>query len=94
MHVGLVALDHGDIAANRTLDGEIVVDGPVIVRSGATVTSSTGSLTINFAAFDAPSLRRLELDQANVTLASLVACADVRRLPYQLTRGSGEHRWR
>lgn len=43
---GVCALDGLEIAADQTLEGEILVDGPVVVRSGATLTSATGSLTI------------------------------------------------
>jgi hypothetical protein len=42
---GACALDGLDIGSSRNLEGEIVVDGPVIVRSGVTVTA-TGPLTI------------------------------------------------
>src|SRR5262249_930285 len=35
-----------DITMNQNLDGEIVVDNDVVVHSGVTVTSPTGSLTI------------------------------------------------
>lgn len=40
------ALASLDIALNRDMDGEILVAGAVIVRSGATLNSPTGNLTI------------------------------------------------
>jgi hypothetical protein len=40
------ALDATEITGNTTLDGEVVVDGALIIRSGVTVTVSTGELTI------------------------------------------------
>ncbi|MDX2092664.1 MAG: carboxypeptidase-like regulatory domain-containing protein [Kofleriaceae bacterium] len=43
---GTCALAQLEITANTNLDGEIVVNGPVTVRSGATLTSPTGNLTI------------------------------------------------
>lgn len=43
---GVCALDGLEIASNTTMNGEVLVDGAVVVRSGATLTSSTGSLTI------------------------------------------------
>jgi hypothetical protein len=43
---GVCALDGLEIAADRTMEGLVLVEGAVIVRSGATLTSSTGDLTI------------------------------------------------
>jgi hypothetical protein len=43
---GVCALDGLEIAANTTMEGDVLVDGAVVVRSGATLTSATGSLTI------------------------------------------------
>ncbi|MGE0790600.1 MAG: carboxypeptidase regulatory-like domain-containing protein [Sandaracinaceae bacterium] len=43
---GVCALDGLEIATDRTLEGEVLVRGAVVIRSGATVTSSTGDLTI------------------------------------------------
>jgi hypothetical protein len=43
---GSCALDGLDVAANMELDGEIVVDGDVLVRSGATLRSPSGDLTL------------------------------------------------
>lgn len=43
---GTCALAQLEITTNTNLDGEIIVNGPVIVRSGATLTSPTGNLTI------------------------------------------------
>lgn len=44
---GACALDGLEVASNRTLDGDVYVDGDVVVRSGATITSPTGVLTIH-----------------------------------------------
>ncbi len=35
-----------DVATNKTLDGDQLVDGDIIIRSGATLTSPTGDLTL------------------------------------------------
>ena len=43
---GTCALASLDVTSSTSLDGEIVVNGPVFVRSGATLTSPTGNLTI------------------------------------------------
>lgn len=43
---GTCALDGLDIATDTDLDGEVYVDGDVLVRSGATLRSPTGDLTI------------------------------------------------
>ena len=43
---GKCALTSLDVTMNRNLDGEIVVDGDFTVRSGVTVTASTGELTV------------------------------------------------
>ncbi len=43
---GTCALDGLDIATNMDLNGEIYVDGDVLVRSGVTLSSSLGDLTI------------------------------------------------
>ena len=43
---GTCALAQLEITTNTSLDGVIVVNGPVIVRSGATLTSPAGDLTI------------------------------------------------
>ena len=40
------ALSALDVTGNMDLDGVVVVDGPVIVRSGATLTSPAGDLTL------------------------------------------------
>jgi hypothetical protein len=40
------ALTALDITVNTNLDGEIVVDGPVVIHSGATLSSPAGDLTI------------------------------------------------
>ena len=45
--MGRCALDGLEVAADTFLEGVVIVDGDVVVRSGATVTSSTGDLTIN-----------------------------------------------
>jgi len=44
---GACALDGLEVGSNMNLDGEIHVRGAVVVRSGATVTASTGELTIH-----------------------------------------------
>ena len=43
---GACTLPGLDITASRTLDGEVVVTGDVIVRSGVTITVPTGNLTV------------------------------------------------
>lgn len=43
---GLCALDGLDVASDMQLEGSILVAGAVTVRSGATLSSSTGNLTI------------------------------------------------
>ncbi len=43
---GVCALTSLDVTTNRNLDGEIVVDGDFTVRSGVTVTATTGMLTV------------------------------------------------
>lgn len=43
---GRCALSGLEIASNTTMNGEVLVLGAVVVRSGATLTSSSGSLTI------------------------------------------------
>lgn len=43
---GRCALGSLDVTMNRTLDGDILVDGDFIVRSGVTVTANSGELTV------------------------------------------------
>jgi hypothetical protein len=43
---GLCALDGLDVASDMTLEGSVLVAGAVIVRSGATLSSTTGNLSI------------------------------------------------
>ena len=40
------ALPSLDVGANKTMDGDQLVDGDIIIRSGATLSSPTGNLTL------------------------------------------------
>mgnify|MGYP000867301417 FL=1 len=40
------ALPSLDVGANKTLDGDQLIDGDIIIRSGATLSSPTGNLTL------------------------------------------------